>query len=212
MARIIGSFEDLEASVERTACLKARDKVDEARRRVQTIIKDAYQEAEQVEAETLEEARRQADEKRRERLTEAAHEAKRRRLMAREEVLGQAWDQAESELRRLVDRDEYAQVLRRLAWQAVQTLGAGRIALATDSKGQDLMTGELLTTWGNEASEDFGAPVEFERASEPLDTWGGLVASKEGGRKRMDARFSSRLETARSELRDAVFHRLMGES
>jgi V/A-type H+-transporting ATPase subunit E len=212
MARTVGSFDDLSDRVQEVVRRKVEDRREESRRRAQKIKDDAQEKAGQIETEILEDAKHRADDKRRRQVARAEEEAKHKRLRAREEIVEQIWDQAETELRELVESDEYAQALRQMAWLAVQTLGPGHLVLAADPNGHDLLTEDRLTTWGDEATEDFGAPVEFERASEALDAWGGLVASENQGRKRMDARFSTRLETARSELRDKVFRRLMGEA
>lgn len=212
MARTIGSLDDLSASVEQAAERKADDRKQEARRRAQDMIEEAEEDAERIHAEILEDARQRAQEKRRQRLTEARQAAMRQRLAAREEILDRVWERAENELRELVEEEAYSQVLNRLARQALQLLGTGQLLLAADPRGHDLLIDERLTAWSEEASEEFDASVEFERAPEPLDAWGGLVASKNEERKRVDARFSERLEIARSEIREAIFERLMGES
>jgi len=212
MARVVGSFDDLADSVRQAANLRARDRVKEARARAKRMEHDARERGEQIKTEVLAAARRQADEERSQRLAEAMQAARRKRLAAREDVLDRVWDQAERKLRDMVDDDQYVEVLRRLTWLAFDILGPGRLTLAADLRGHDLLTEDRLRAWSEASSEEVESSVELERASEPLDAWGGIVVTKHGGRKRMDARFCSRLQTARRELRDEVFNRLMGES
>lgn len=212
MARIIGSFDDLSSAVEEATRRRVKDRRGEALKHAQRIKDGARKQADRIQEEILEKAQHQAGEKRRQRLAESEREAKHRRLTAREELLDGVWEEAEGELRDLVNSDGYTQALRQLAWLAVETLGTGHLMLAADPEGHERLTEERLEKWSEEASEDFDASVEFECASDPLDIWGGLIATTRQGRKRMDARFSERLEIAREEMREETFHALMGGS
>lgn len=212
MVRIIGDLDDLAAKVEHTARSEANERLVEAQRRVATISEDAADRAEQVRREILDEVREKAKRERRQRLAEARLTSKRNRLTAREELLDGVWEQAETRLRDLVESDDYVEVLRRLAWLAVETLRTGRLVLAADLRGHELLTEERLHAWNEEAGETFDVSVAFECAGEPADIWGGLIATEADGRRRLDATFSTRLEIAREEVRDAVFRRLVSDS
>lgn len=210
MARMIGDLDDLAATVEHRARGEAREKEAAARRLAKRVGGDAEEEAEQVRREMLDEARMQAEQMRREQMAGARQQAKRQRLEAREDCFDAVWQQAEERLRELVNGDGYADVLRQLAWQAVEVLGPGRFVLVADPRGHDLLTDERLNAWNDAASQAFGAPVSFERAAAPADTWGGLVAKEAESRRRLDATFPTRLDLAREEIREAVFAQLRG--
>lgn len=212
MERIIGRFDALAAAVRRATRKKVEAKREEARLRAQQIKDDAREKADRIHDEILTEARQQAQKRRRQLLAEATQDARWKRLTAREEMIDQVWDQAEQSLRQLVDSEDYPEVMRQLTWQALQTLGPGHLVLVADPAGHDLLTEDRLNTWAEAALEDFDAPVTLERAPEPLDTWGGLIFTTSQGRKRVDARFSQRLEMAKDEIREDVFNALMGES
>lgn len=209
MTRIIGKLEDLEEEVHRIARSKARDREKKAQRRAEGILEKARREAEQVQEEILEQARAHAEQLRRQQLVQARQEALREKLTAREKHLEDVWEGAEKALRDLVEGEEYPQILRQLAWLAVQTLGPHRLILSADPRGHELLTEDRLQAWSEAAAEAFDGPVQFEKASEPLETWGGMVAQREGGRERMDARFPVRLEDARIEVRDETFKALV---
>lgn len=211
MTHIIGNLGDLAEEVHRVARSKARDKEMKAQRRAAEILEEAEHEADQVREEILQEARSRAEALRRQRLAQVTQEAKHKRLTAREKHLEQVWDRAEKALRELVEDEDYSQILRHLAWLAVQTLGPGRLILSADPRGHELLTADRLKRWSEEAGEAFDGQVQFEKAPDPLDTWGGMVAEREGGRKRMDATFPSRLEEAQVEVRDEVFRVLVKE-
>ncbi|MDX1686910.1 MAG: V-type ATP synthase subunit E family protein [Candidatus Promineifilaceae bacterium] len=211
MTRIIGDLASLEEEVHRIARSKARDKEKKAERRAEEIVEEAKREAEEVQEEILGQARSRAEELRRLRRAQATQDARRKRLTAREEHLEEVWNQAEKALRDLVESEDYLRILRQLAWLAVQTLGPHRLILSADPRGHELLTEERLRAWSEEAGEAFGGPVQFEKAPEPADTWGGMVAEREGGRERIDATFPVRLEEARAEVRDEIFKTLVEE-
>lgn len=212
MARIIGDLDALAATVENVARSEAKDHLAKAERQAEEIRAGAEEKAARVREELVNEARAHVELERRQRMAEARLTAKRNRLSAREEYLDDVWEQAEARLRDLVESDDYADVLRRLAWLAVETLGAGRLVLAADPGGHELLTEQRLRLWQEEARDTFGISITFERAAEPAETWGGLIAEQADGRRRLDATFPTRLQIAREEVRDAIFHRLVSES
>lgn len=205
MAEVIGDLEGLAEAAHRIARSEVRNIEAKAQRQAENIIEEARQQADGIHEQAMDQARHRAEAIRRQRLAEASQEARRRRLAAREEVLDQVWEQASHVLRDLPEAEDYAETLRQLAWLALDTLGPGDLVLAADPRGQEMLTEDRLDRWSQEASEAYGNPVRFKRAAEPLDTWGGMIAEKRGGRERIDARFPPRLEEARAELRDEVF-------
>jgi V/A-type H+-transporting ATPase subunit E len=209
MSEVIGDLEDLLEAIRLTAHGRAKDKETQAEHRADRIVKQAQQEADQLHEQILRQGHAQAQAERRQRLAEAAQQAQSQRLRAREEILQEVWEKAEAQLRDLVDSDDYATVLRQLAWLAVRTLGAGDLILAADPRGHELLSQDRLDSWSEEASDAFGTAVSFERAAKPADTWGGLIATQKQGKEQMDAWFAVRLEIAHSELRDEISQRLM---
>jgi vacuolar-type H+-ATPase subunit E/Vma4 len=132
---------------------------------------------------------------------QGALEQRRRFLTAREALLERVWEQAEAELRCITEAPEYLQTLEALAFEAGASLGVTRLELAADPRGHQLLTAPRLSSWSQEAG------VMFDRAKQPLDTWGGLLARN--GRLCYDATFASRLAWARKNLRERVFAQLM---
>ncbi len=213
MPHIIGDLDDLITTIHHAARGESRTKQTEAERQAEKTLAEARQQAERTRQEILDRARAQAEAKRRQLLAGAVLTARHNYLTGREELLNQVWQRAEQHLRSLPDEaDTYADVLGQLARLAVHTLGPGQLILAADPKGHDLLTEERLETWSQEASDAFEAPVSFERAARPADTWGGLVVTAAKGRRGVDATFPARLEMAKDEIREMIFKRLVQET
>jgi vacuolar-type H+-ATPase subunit E/Vma4 len=210
MTQMIGNLDDLANGVQKRADVQAADRVDRARQQATKIVDDAKARAADITRQTVADARRQADEFRRQRLAEARAKTRQQSLQAREEILHDAWEGAEKRLRDLVGGGDYPEILRQLAWLGVRTLGPGDLVLTAEPEGHQVLSKDRLSQWSKEASDEFGSPVTFERAPKPLDTWGGLLVTAKGGKEQMNATFSFRLQEARGELRDHVFHVLTG--
>ena len=88
--------------------------------------------------------------------------------------------------------------MHRLALAAAHSLAAATVVLAADPVGHALLAPARLAAWSSTAE------VQFRRAAEPAATWGGLIASDDGGRRQIDATFPTRLALAQEELRERV--------
>lgn len=210
MADIIGNLDDLIAAIEGAARGDADKKLKDSEARAEEILDSARQEADETRQQILGRAKAKAEQERRQQLAEATQSAKRQYLQEREELLNRVWQQAEERLRRLPeDETAYTKVLGRLVRLAVQTLGPGQLELAADPKGHELLTEERLDEWREQAVDAAESSVSFERASQPIESWGGLVATEAGSRRRMDGTFSTRLELAKEEIRETIFNHLV---
>ncbi|MGK7312647.1 MAG: V-type ATP synthase subunit E family protein [Candidatus Longimicrobiales bacterium M2_2A_002] len=204
MKTIIGDPEEVVTAVEHQARRAARDRESEGEERVRELRRRRTERAREARRAVIDAARSALVSHRRSRLPDAAARARRMRLEARDEVLEQVWSRAESKLRDLTGEDEYEAVLRQLAMRAARAIDTSPILLAADPDGHELLDEERLEEWSESATEEAGRDVVFQRRSEPAETWGGLIAQDEEGRRRADLTFSTRLRTAREEFRDRV--------
>ncbi len=199
MAEVIGDLNELLNVLGRTARQEALSQEAEAKRYAQHVLEQAKAQAQQVQATILEQAQKQAEEARRRILAQARLQAQRTRLQAREALLDRVWQEAEKRLQALTSQpDAYAEALRRLALLTGQILGGPTVTLAGDPQGHTLLTPERLAAWSREAG------LTFQAAPAPADTWGGLVATDESGRRQVDATFPTRLALARETIREDV--------
>jgi vacuolar-type H+-ATPase subunit E/Vma4 len=198
MPELIGDVDELVSLIRRSATQSVLDAREEARQESEAIRKSATEEIEQIQAEANVAAEREAEALHRRALAQAALDIQRQHLQRREALLDSVWDEAERRLRLLVDSPRYVAVLKRLALEAAPVLAADTVVLAADAKGDDLLTPERLAEWGAEAG------TTFRRAAQPADTWGGLFAADEAGRRVVDNSFPNRLAFALEELREQV--------
>jgi vacuolar-type H+-ATPase subunit E/Vma4 len=197
VAEILGDWEALIAEIKRRAQHRALEKEEDANKRSAAILTDASQRR----VSTVRQLEQQCDLQlaalvRRSR-AKGELEARRHFAILREQPIDQVWEEAEAQLRALVSRPEYREVLQGLAMLAVRELGASEFVLAADPVGHALLTPEILEQWSREAQ------VQFVRAQNPTATWGGLLATS--GRSRFNATFPTRLAEAQRTLRERVF-------
>lgn len=210
MPQIIGDVQELITTVSHVAQSEAQKAREEAEQKAEKIRREAEQRAAGEREDILQNARERAKELRRRRKARGSREDRRDFLEARQELLDQVWQQAEQRLRELTeDSANYAAVLNRLVLASVRTSGPGERLIAADAKGQDLLTEDRLQECSQQAGEDLPGSVTFERAPEPLDTWGGLVVQDKEGRRRIDATFALRLELAKDEIQTEVLQKLV---
>ena len=202
MAEVIGNVEDLAAIIRRSARQQALSEETDARAFAQKKLAEAKMQAAQIKESVMGQSRRQAEQEKRRIVAQADLDAQRYRLHAREALLQEVWQAAEQRLRDLPNQPAYADVLQRLAISTARVLGSGAIRLAADPAGHALLTPERLEIWNREIAQEL--PVTFVCAAQPATTWGGLVATDEGGRRQVDATFPTRLALAQETLRERV--------
>ena len=204
MAIILGDPEALAAEVSRRAHHRAVEIAEEAGRRAAAILEGAKQEGESIRRQSAEAAERQLATLVRRNSARAELQAQRRFMVLREVPIDRIWRAAEEELRGLVQKPGYRDVLKRCALRAAHELGESDLVLAADPVGHELLSTETLEQWSKEAD------VTFHRAPEPAATWGGLLATS--GRFRFDATFPTQFALAQATLRERVFQILSQET
>lgn len=206
MTEILGDPEELMAMIHRKAEQEAINLKAEVQQRSERQRAAAVAEGERIRADILQKAATAVAAARQRQLAQAELENQHRYLQARQALLDQVWHTAEKQLRELTVQPAYLAILQRLALHAAQILGPGTITLASDAHGHALLTADTLTSWGTHAG--FAGDVTFARATDPLDSWGGLVARHADGRRQVDATFATRLSLARATLNEQVAQRL----
>ena len=197
MATILGDPEALIAEVIRRAHQKAVEIGEDARRRSAAILDGAKEESESIRRQSEQDAERQVTALTRRNAARAELEAQRHFVLLREAPIERVWHAAEERLQSLVHQPGYLDILKRYASRAPAELGGSEVLLAADPVGHELLSTETLAQWSKQAG------VQFRRASEPAEAWGGLLATS--GRSRLDFRFSTRLAAAHLSLRERVF-------
>jgi len=204
VADIHGDLEALLAEAHRRAEQRALEREAAAARRAEEVLHAADEAATHALDERRAYSRAQA-EALRERLLALGEMAGQRLMLGRREALLDAvWDAASARLSACADApDRYLPALRSLARLGAQMLAADEIELASDARGHALLLPDRLADWGREDG------VRYRRADAPIAISGGLEAR--AGRLRFDGSFETRLEQARSALREEVAAWLLPE-
>lgn len=203
MSDLHGDLEALIAEAHRQVEQQALEQEAEAATRADELLAEADEEARHTLDERAEHARSEAEALERRILALAEVETKREALRTREDLLDAVWRAAEARLRDLPnDPERYLPVLRKLAGLAARTLASSELELASEPRGNALLTPERLTAWGREDG------VAYRLAPEPLASFGGLEGR--AGRTRFDATFETRLAQAEQALRESTAERLLG--
>jgi vacuolar-type H+-ATPase subunit E/Vma4 len=210
MTNIIGKMEDLHRSVKDATLEEINQTRSKALQQAQKIKDDAQAKADLILAKQKKNAEIAAEQASERSLAAARQQSTKKKLQAREDILNQVWGKAEQKLHEITTGNSYKQVMKQLVLLAAKTVGPGTIQLAADPTGQKLFTKKSLDDWSKEATQLISNKVVFTKSDHALDTWGGLIATNQSAKKRLDARFEQRLEYAKTELRDNIFDELMG--
>ena len=208
MPRMLGNLDELLERIEASIQSEVQDTHERKRKRVERILDQAEEEAQRIKEETLQQAKSRAERRKAALRAEFRRKKKAARLRELGSDLDEAWHRAESELRQLTETDEYQDILRRLAQQAVQLMGPGAYRLAADERGQPLLTRETLDDWEQSFEEGLEGQVDLYQADEPAAIWGGLIVEDQERPRRVDASFSARLAIARDEIGNELFDRI----
>lgn len=204
MPVILGDPDALAAEVGRRAHHRAVEIAEDASRRAAAILEGAQQDVESIRRESVEAQARDVAALVRRNSARCELEAQRRLVVLREAPIDSIWRATEEKLRDIVKQPGYRDILKRCALRAACELGVSELVLAADPVGHELLSTEVLDEWSREAG------VQFHRAPEPAETWGGLLATS--GRIRFNATFATQFGLARTSLRERVFQILSRET
>lgn len=166
------------------------------------ILAEAKAQTEQRRQEILAQAKREADEDEQRQLTVAGLEARKDLLMARQEVIEQAFAQALADLRKMPSAD-YRQLLKGMLMDAVQT---GDEEIVVDQIDRALFTDAFLAEI-NEALVAAGKQGHLRLGAGTRHTDGGFILTT--GEVDINATFATRLKELREDLEPEVAKVLM---
>lgn len=202
MLDVRGDLEALVAETHRQVEQRALEREAAAERSAEEALDEARRDATATLEQERRRSRQDAAETRRRLLALGSMQAKREGVERREALLDAVWQAARSELEALAaDPERYLPVLRRLARAASAALAAPAVELASDARGQRLLSDDRLLAWGREDG------VRYRRAAAPAALGPGLEAR--AGALRVDASFETRLDQARQHLREATLALLL---
>lgn len=197
------NIEALERVILEDANEDARRILNEAQARAEQVQRQAQTEGSAEQETILRKARQEAENLRSHAVAIAQRDAQGLRLRRREQLLERAFVVARQRIPAIVDRPDYARVVRELVREGLQNLGADEVVIRADERTQQVLTAEMLA----EMSRGLGVRL---RMGEPLSRGTGVLMETADGHRRFDNTFEARLARMQEALRTRVYQILMG--
>lgn len=184
---------------------EARQTLEDARARADSIRQEAQRQSEVMTNEIVESAKQKVGPIRGQALATAQLEAQRLRLESRERLLIRVFSGARQEFKRAAQQPDYADLLHRLIHEAVANLATEDIILHADRQTQQHLSDGYLAELGEQLDVNL-------RLGELLDDETGIVAETPDSHRRYRNTLETRLERIAETLRAPVYRLLRGEA
>lgn len=167
------------------------------------ITTEAEKKAEDLKAEIVERGKRDAEREKQRIVANAKLQARKLRLDAQEDVIKEAFKEAEAKLRKISSSKEYSSVLASLIKeaQAVVKSDVEIIARADDSK---VLTSDYLKKLST------AAKCKIELSTDTIDTIGGAIVKAKDGKTEVNNTIEMRMERMKGDIRPKVAKALFG--
>lgn len=183
---------------------EADEILKEARVRADEIISEAQKKASEIKMEIVEKGERDSERERQRIIANAKLQSRKARLEAQEDVIREAFERAENELKKITQSNKYPSVLASLIKEA-QGAVEGDVEVLVRKDDLGILTKEYL----NKLSEDTKSLVELSQ--DYIDTVGGAIVRSKNGKVEVNNTIEMRRERMRGELRPKVAQTLFSE-
>lgn len=179
--------------------------IDKAKRTAAEIIEKAEGEAKKVGERIVAEAVEKGELSKKRALSSVSLEVKRIRLRAREEVVTAVMDVVKSEIDRSRSRSDYADVLARLAVEAIRVLEGGSFIVHADRRDLALLESAVFPGVRQAMAKEGRKVERLEAAALPGPAAGGVQVGIPGGNVIYDNTFEARMYRFRDDIRAIIF-------
>lgn len=183
---------------------EADEILKEARVRADEIISEAQKKASEIKMEIVEKGERDSERERQRIIANAKLQSRKARLEAKEDVIREAFERAEGELKKVTRSNKYPSVLASLIKEAQGVIG-GDVEVLVRKDDLGILTKEYL----NKLSDDTKSRVELSQ--DYIDTVGGAMVRSKDGKVEVNNTIEMRRERMRGELRPKVAQTLFSE-
>lgn len=177
----------------------------DARAKADAIRQRAQEQAEAEREKNLEHAHQEADRIRSQAIAAAQLKARTLQLERREKLLNEVFDAARQRLPMVQQWTDYDQIVRQLAREAMERLGAETVRIRADERTQAVLADGVLA----EIAKESGVQLQL---GELLERGTGVIAETVDGHRQYDNTLEARLSRWQDALRSPVYHLLMGKS
>jgi vacuolar-type H+-ATPase subunit E/Vma4 len=191
------------------AYAEAQETLEEAKSEAESLRQEAETAAKSERAALLQEARAKAETLREEAMAEAQIRAQQVKLSQRQELLDRVFATARRRLHSASDWPDYAQIVRHLAQESVERLGAEEALIRLDERTHQAL-GDQLSELLSSLEQETGVNLTL---GEALPERTGVAGQTPDGHRRYDNTLETRLARMEENLRAPVYRILTkGES
>ncbi|MHC1594170.1 MAG: V-type ATP synthase subunit E [Methanotrichaceae archaeon] len=194
----------------RVADVQVTGILQEARIDAEAIRRDAEKRAESEKQTILVKGQQLAERERQRVLADAKIRVKREIFNAKEDLIKEAFGEAEKRLARLADTPEYSDILGKLIVESGVVVGGGSLEVLAREQDKNLLPKDTLTSLSKELSKTTKKKTTLSLSEKTIATIGGVIVRSKDGTIEADNTFESRIGRLRSELRFKVAEILFG--
>jgi vacuolar-type H+-ATPase subunit E/Vma4 len=205
MSEQYGDIRSLETVITNEARQDAAKITAETESRVESIKRQAREQAEEQRDAILQQARDKAQTIQGQAVTSAQLEAQTLKLERREAVLARVMREARRGLTGVTAWPDYADIVHALIREGAEVLGADSLVIRADQTARQLLEGQVLA----DLEQELAVQLEL---GEALERGTGVVVATADGHRRYDNTLEKRLDRMQAALRTPVYHILMGDT
>lgn len=194
----------------RVADVQVTEILQEARIDAEAIRRDAEKRAESEKQTILVKGQQLAERERQRVLADAKIRVKREIFNAKEDLIKEAFGEAEKRLARLADTPEYGDILGKLIVESGVVVGGGSLEVLAREQDKNLLPKDTLASLSKELSKTAKKKTTLSLSEKTIATIGGVIVRSKDGTIEADNTFESRIGRLRSELRFKVAEILFG--
>ena len=212
IGKTIGDVESLRNKILEQARKQAAETLDRARRVSERDMVYAKAEADEVISQQRAAIQPMIEAEKKKTMVTAQIKAKRKLLEKKEELVSQAFDEAEKELEKLKGSDAYMDIILKLIEEGAASINSD-IIIEYSEKDKDIFTPEAISSIKSRMAKSLtvGTDIQMQfRCVGNIISAGVLIRSADG-RVIIDNSFSGRLNRLKEELRGKVSEMLLEE-
>lgn len=169
----------------------------EAKANAKEITAEAEKKAADLKAEIVERGKRDAEREKQRIVANAKLQARKLGLDAKEDVIKEAFAEAEAKLRKISSSSEYSSVLSALIKEA-QAVVSSDIEIIVRKGDSKVLTSDYI----NKLSADTKSKIEL--SSDTIDTIGGAIVKAKDGKTEVNNTIEMRMERMKGDIRPKV--------
>jgi len=197
--------------IESDAKSEADQLLREARQKAEERMKYARKQADSILNDAAEKADRQSKAAQQKILAGVEIEVRRKSMQSKDRIMGEILNQVRGKLEKLVENEEYREILLQWIVEAGLGLGAEKAFVNASKREKEIIDSGLMACASGKVEEFSGRHVEFTLSDLPPLGAQGVVLYSEDGKTAFNNQVSTRILRKQQKIRDVIYTRLFGE-